>query len=685
MDRGQEKLLTFDTPGQGGTNEVLADDTEGLRREIALREQAEEDLQSQLQFERLLTDIATHFVILPAEQIEKEIEDSQCRICEFLDIDRSTLWLVSQKDTGKMLLRYIYQPSEGVRIPKLLEAQTLFPWIMDRLLSGETLIIEKLADLPPEAARDRETFELYSVKSTIVIPISIGQENLYGVIAFGMTREERVWSEIIVRGLQLVAQVFASALERARSGQRIREGETRLNVATEASGAILWSMELDNKRVWVTPMIRELFGLGPDTEVLDEEFFKVVHQEDRERLQQAIEKACQHGGSLSIEFRVEVPGENIRWVLSQGKVLYASNGEPDCLVCVSIDITERREIEQQLKRRLEENERLRRRLESENVFLKEEVNLTVAHDIVGQSDAMKTVLMQADQVAQTDSTVLIMGETGTGKELLARAIHRMGKRQGRPLVTVNCASLPPTLIESELFGREKGAYTGAMTKMIGRFEIADGSTLFLDEIGELPVELQTKLLRVLEEGVFERLGSTRPIKVNIRLIAATNRDLADDVKAGRFRKDLYYRLNVFPITVPPLRDRAEDIPLMVWTFVNEFQQRMGKRIEIISKKGMEAMKLYSWPGNVRELRNVIERAMITTRGEILNVTLPWTDTQETFEGKNLQEVERRHILSILEKTHWRVTGKGSAAEILGLKRSTLQSKMKKLGIKRPGN
>ena len=685
MVRGQEKILTFDTPGQGRTNEVLADDIEGLRREIGLREQVEEALQSQLQFERLLTEIAARFVNVPAEQIEKEIEDSQRRICEFLDIDRSTLWSVSRKDTGKMLLRYIYQHSEGVSIPKLLEAQTLFPWIMDRLLSGETLIITKLSDLPPEAARDREAFELFSVKSTMVIPISIDQENLYGVIAFGMTREERAWSEIIVRGLQLVAQVFASALERARSGQRIREGETRLNVATEASGAVLWSMELDNKRVWVTPMIRELFGLGPDTEVLDEEFLKVVHQEDRERLQQAIEKAYQHGGSLSIEFRVEVPGENIHWVLSQGKVLYASNGEPDCLVCVSIDITERKEMEQQLKERLDENERLRRRLESENVFLREEVKRNVAHDIVGQSDAMKTVLMQADQVAQTDSTVLIMGETGTGKELLARAIHRMSQRQGRPLVTVNCASLPPTLIESELFGREKGAYTGAMTKMIGRFEIADGSTLFLDEIGELPVELQTKLLRVLEEGVFERLGSTRPIKVNIRLIAATNRDLADDVKAGRFRKDLYYRLNVFPITVPPLRDRAEDIPLMVWTFVSEFQKRMGKRIETISKKGMEAMKLYSWPGNVRELRNVIERAMITTRGESLNVILPWTNTQETFAGQNLQEIERRHILSILEKTNWRVTGKGSAAEVLGLKRSTLQSKMKKLGIKRPGN
>jgi transcriptional regulator with GAF, ATPase, and Fis domain len=280
---------------------------------------------------------------------------------------------------------------------------------------------------------------------------------------------------------------------------------------------------------------------------------------------------------------------------------------------------------------------------------------------------------------------LILGETGTGKELLARAIHRMSQRKDWPLVTVNCASLPPTLIESELFGREKGAYTGALTKMIGRFEVADGSTLFLDEIGELPLELQSKLLRVLEEGVFERLGSTKPIKTNVRLIAATNRDLYDDVKTGRFRKDLYYRLNVFPIMIPPLRERPEDIPVLAWTFVNEFQQKMGKRIESISRKSMAAMQSYPWPGNARELRNVIERAMITNRSVNLDVTIPWASTQDAVLEQNLDHVERRHIKEVLERTHWKVTGKGSAAEILGLKGSTLQSKMGKLGIKRPTN
>jgi transcriptional regulator with GAF, ATPase, and Fis domain len=297
---------------------------------------------------------------------------------------------------------------------------------------------------------------------------------------------------------------------------------------------------------------------------------------------------------------------------------------------------------------------------------------------------MKKVLSQAEQVAQTDSTVMILGETGTGKELLARAIHGMSSRKDRPLVTVNCASLPPTLIESELFGRERGAYTGALTRMIGRFEIADGSTVFLDEIGELPLELQSKLLRVLEEGNFERLGSTKTLHVDVRIIAATNRDIEHEVNDGKFRKDLFYRLNVFPIVIPPLRERPEDITLMVWSFVGEFEKKVGKRIDSISKKSMEALQSYSWPGNVRELRNVIERAIIVSSGRTLNVPIPSVMVADASSDRNLEDIERKHIVSVLEKTSWRLTGKGGAAEVLGLKRTTLQSKMKKLGIKRPG-
>ena len=350
---------------------------------------------------------------------------------------------------------------------------------------------------------------------------------------------------------------------------------------------------------------------------------------------------------------------------------------------IFVNALERRQDRLQLEERFREIEELKGRLETENIYLQEEVRLLVEHsEIVGQSSAIKNILAQAEQVARTDSTVLILGETGTGKELLARAIHRMSSRKDKPLITVNCASLPPTLIESELFGREKGAYTGAMTRMVGRFEIADGSTLFLDEIGELPLELQSKLLRVLEEGNFERLGSAKTLHVNVRIIAATNRDIAQDVTEGKFRKDLYYRLNVFPISIPPLRQRPEDIPLLVWAFIKEFENKVGKRIDSIPRKSMEALQQYSWPGNVRELRNVIEHGMIVSSGRILAVRVPQPASPETSDTSNLDSIERSHLLNVLKKTNWRVAGKGGAAEVLGLKRTTLQSLMKRLGIER---
>jgi transcriptional regulator with GAF, ATPase, and Fis domain len=300
---------------------------------------------------------------------------------------------------------------------------------------------------------------------------------------------------------------------------------------------------------------------------------------------------------------------------------------------------------------------------------------------------MQRVLSQVELVAATGSTVLLLGETGAGKELVARAIHRRSPRQGRPPVKVNCAALPSALVEGELFGREKGAYTGAMTRQAGRFEAADGSTLFLDEVAELPVELQAKLLRVLQDGEFERLGSTKTIKVDVRVIAATNRDLAKEVRAGRFREDLFYRLNVFPIHVPPLRERREDILPLVWAFVREFEATMGKRIETLPRKRADALVAYPWPGNVRELRNVVERAMIVSPGSTLLVDVPVLEGSPPHQTTmRLEDVERRHILAVLEVTGWRVRGPRGAATRLGLKPTTLEARMAKLGIKRrPGS
>jgi formate hydrogenlyase transcriptional activator len=330
-----------------------------------------------------------------------------------------------------------------------------------------------------------------------------------------------------------------------------------------------------------------------------------------------------------------------------------------------------------------ENERLRDRLDGDTIPRPELGRRSGHREIVGRSAAITRILQQVDQVAPTASTVLVVGETGTGKELVAHAIHEASERHNRPFIKVNCAALPTTLVESELFGREKGAYTGALSRQAGRFELADGGTIFLDEIAELAPEVQVKLLRVLQEGEFERLGGTTTQKVNIRVIAATNRDLAKAVREGRFREDLYYRLNVFPIRVPPLRDRREDVPMLVWTFVQEFALGMGRQVDRIARRSMDSLQTYPWPGNVRELRNVVERAMIVHNGPILNVEIPEAERSEVPANLSLEEVERRHLTAVLDMTGWRVRGKSGAAEILGLKPTTLESRLEKLGIRRP--
>ena len=337
-----------------------------------------------------------------------------------------------------------------------------------------------------------------------------------------------------------------------------------------------------------------------------------------------------------------------------------------------------------VEKRTAELKKIKDQIEQENIYLRKEVEVKHKHEeIIGNCELVMKMLSEAEQVAKTDSTVLILGETGTGKELLARAIHKLSLRKDRQMVTLNCAALPVTLLESELFGREKGAYTGAMTRQIGRFEIADGSSIFLDEIGEMPLEVQAKLLRVLQEGQFERLGNPQTISANVRIIASTNRDLARAAVDGRFREDLYYRLNVFSITVPPLRDRIEDIPLMVWAFIKEFEKPMGKAIEKIPQKSIDALQQYPWPGNIRELKNVIESAMIISKGRILQLNPPGGLSTNLHKDLRLEVVERNHIIDVLNKTSWRVSGQKGAANLLGLKPTTLESRMKKLGITRP--
>ncbi|HBG04099.1 MAG: Fis family transcriptional regulator [Geobacteraceae bacterium GWC2_58_44] len=352
------------------------------------------------------------------------------------------------------------------------------------------------------------------------------------------------------------------------------------------------------------------------------------------------------------------------------------------------EIQERRQAEESLKNSYAEIKSLKDRLQAENVYLQKEI--ARQHEfggIIGESNALSYVFFRVEQVAPLDATVLLLGETGTGKGVIARAIHDASARRERSMITVSCTALPANLIESELFGREKGAYTGSDARQIGRFELADGGTIFLDEIGEVPVELQAKLLRVIQDGEFERLGSPRTIKVDVRIIAATNRNLEQEIREGRFREDLFYRLNVFPITMPPLRQRKEDIPLLVNHFIAKFNKKIGKRIETVSRETLKLLEQYHWPGNVRELESVIERAVILSRGTALQVldrfdSFPKTGGEPGQEVRILAELEHDHILQVLQKTSWRVEGKSGAAVLLGMNPSTLRARMRKSGISR---
>jgi formate hydrogenlyase transcriptional activator len=511
------------------------------------------ELEDRLRFETLIADLSSQFINLPAGEVDRGIEDAQRRVCEFLSIDLCALWQWTQDSPRYITITHLYRPLGGPPPPERIDGEEMAPWCLRQLAAGKIVAVDSMDSLSPEAARDKEVWRHYGVKSALNFPLSAGGQ-LFGALTFNTVQEERLWPKEIVNRLTVVAQVFANALARKVTDEALRQS-------------------------------------------------------------------------------------------------------------------------------MAENERLRERLQAESDYLKAEIKVTAAHgEMIGRSHAIRQVLSQVEQVASTDSSVLIRGETGTGKELIAQAIHRLSPRHDHLMVNVNCAALPSALVESELFGREKGAFTGALTRQIGRFEVADGSTIFLDEIGELSLEVQAKLLRVLQEGQFERLGSPKTIKVNVRVIAATNRDLTEDLRAGRFRKDLYYRLNVFPIRVPPLRERAEDIPMLVWAFLREFSLRMGKKITQVPRQTMEALQSRPWPGNVRELRNVIEHAAIVTSGDTLKVLMLLDADPGARPVETLASSEQEHILKALEKTGWRIKGPRGAATMLGVKPSTLYSRMQKLGI-----
>jgi PAS domain S-box-containing protein len=462
-----------------------------------------------------------------------------------------------------------------------------------------------------------------------------------------------------------------------------KESEQRFRNVADTAPVMIWVSAPDKSCTYVNKPWVDFKGSTLEKE-LGEGWLEGIHPEDIESCRETFVTSVDARQPFEMEYRLLRHDDEYRWIYDAGIPRFSSDGTFLGFIGSCIDLTERKESEVALKKAHEELHQLKNQLEAENIYLQQELQLDEnVGEIIGQSDAIKYVLFKITQVAPTDSTVLITGETGTGKELAARAIHGGSSRKDRPLIKVNCGALSPTLIESELFGHEKGAFTGALARKQGRFELANGGTIFLDEIGELPPESQVKLLRVIQENEFERLGGNKTIKVDVRIIAATNRNLKAAVEEGTFREDLLYRLNVYPITMPPLRQRREDVPLLVEHFCRTYVKKFGKNIASIPPRTMQNLQSHSWPGNVRELANVIERAVIHTPGSVLQVVDQFEQAlKETVPTQTLEEVEREYIILTLENTGWRIEGPFGAAKILGLNPSTLRTRMLKLGIQR---
>jgi PAS domain S-box-containing protein len=520
---------------------------------------------------------------------------------------------------------------------------------------------------------DRDLIDL-GIESYLGVPLYDTRENVLGHLAvFHETAMPAEPRRLFI--FKIFAARATAELERLRYEQKLLESEARYRDLFEEAPIGYIQEDLDSRFMSANRTAMRILGLKPE-EVAGTLGMSLVADtpENKKRVRQALASigAGTATGGVLIQLLRKDDGRPI-WVQ------WYSTPEPSGKYTrtVLVDITDRVLAEQEQARLTEQNHYLQEEIKGIHNF----------EEIIGQSPALTTVLENVRRVAPTDSTVLITGETGTGKELFARALHFNSRRKAKPLIKINCAALPPGLVESELFGHEKGAFTGAIARRVGRFELADGGTLFLDEIGELPLETQAKLLRVLQEREIERVGGSAPIRVDVRIIAATNRDLKKAVAERNFREDLYYRLSVFPISLPPLRDRTEDIPLLARFLVDKFTTRTGGRVEAISQEAMRRLVAYRWPGNIRELENVLERAVILATGPTLDLEIAGEISArpamiEDTQLLSLEAIERRHMSAVLRQTNWVIDGPRGAALILGLHPNTLRSRLKKLGLTR---
>jgi PAS domain S-box-containing protein len=486
--------------------------------------------------------------------------------------------------------------------------------------------------------------------------------------------------------------LHAESRERKQAGEALRRNESYLAEAQRLThtGSGAWSVP-GWDALYLSEEWYRIYGFDPKQGLSAwKERLQRIHPEDQAKVQEAKDRATNEKSDYEVDHRIVLPDGTVKYTHTVGHPILNASGEVEQFVCTMMDVTKRKQAEEALQKAFDEIKGLRDQLYQENIALKEEVDLaSMFEEIVGTSPALRAVLSRVSKVAPTDSTVLITGETGTGKELIARAVHKRSQRSSRAFVSVNCAAIPRDLIASELFGHEKGAFTGATQRRLGRFELAEGGTIFLDEIGELPAETQIALLRVLQEREFERVGGTGSIRTNVRVIAATNRELQAAIAGHTFRSDLFYRLNVFPIEIPALRERREDIRVLVEYFIDRYARKAGKRILGINKKSLELLESYPWPGNIRELQNVIERSVIVCETENFSVDASWLFRPPTATGpsvelglsKKLPSSEEKAIIeAALTECHGQVSGPSGAAAKLGIPGSTLESKIKSLQI-----
>jgi PAS domain S-box-containing protein len=650
-------------------------------------------------FRTLLARLSKDLLETPANELHDCIGSWMELIGLTYLLDRTSLWWLEPAEDAVRLSHRWNRRGPAAQSQRLV-AFGRFPWITSRLLSGSRVVVETPDDIPPDAAEDRNFVAEEGIVSTLGVPLHV-DNRLVGFGAFATVEKPREWHEPVPTELTLLAETLAGAYQRSRTTEELRRRERELARSGQMARIGSYSYVVrdpslfpEDVTTFASREISDVLGVDAESTSFDDILERIL-PEDVERELPKLLRALSDPeiSGHTNNYRIRGSDGSIRYIEDRDEFERNPKDGSVRVFGTAQDVTDRMRAEQELRTALDAVSKLKEQLQEENIYLREEVRLAHNHHrIIGNNEKLKQALIAAEKVAPTDVAVLILGETGTGKELVANTIHELSDRANEPLISVNCAALSASLIESELFGHERGAFTGAQRMRKGRFEVANGGTLFLDEIGELPLELQAKILRVLQSGTFERLGGSDTLKVDVRLIAATNRNLKAAVDEGVFRADLYYRIASFPIRLPPLRERRDDIPILAEFFVRKHADRLGKSVDSISARSIRWLSEQRWPGNVRELEGFIERSLISMTGRVLDLVEPATSdsanpaglAETEADGENsLHEAERRHIRQVLDATGWMIAGNDGAANRLGVPPSTLRSKMKRLGLTRP--